>query len=146
MREKRHEDETIFSDFVSRNVTEYVNLTPHEVTVYLDNDIVRIPPSGMVARVDTRIEDEGVSKDGITVVLVKQGRVYVVKCGERRDKQRFPNVKKGTVYLVSVIVARELMRADVWSPDTSDDGVVRDGRGYIIGVKRFQCFSEDFVW
>jgi len=146
VRDKKHDSGTIFSDFVHRHVTDFFNLTPHEITVHLDSTIHRVPVSGLVARADTPITDEGYTKEGIPVALMGKSKVYVVRCGDRRGKVPFPSPKRGTIYLASVVVAREMMRADVWSPDTSDDGVIRDGRGYIVGVKRFQAFTEDFQW
>lgn len=105
-----------------------VNLTPHEVACLTNDTMIRIPPSGKVVRVNSQCESFG-SLNGIPVV----------KCVESVPIG-IPAPVDGKVYLVSSVVAKAVKRNDVLSPDTSDDGVIRDGNGYIIGVKRLQCF------
>ena len=87
-----------------------------------------IPPSGKVVRVSSQCEPCG-SIDGMTVVLCHEG-----------EPRGLPDPKEGTVYLVSSVVAKAVKRRDVLAPDTSDDGVIRDGNGYIMAVKRLQVF------
>ena len=109
-------------------VTEVVNLTPHEVSVFVGDTMKRIPPSGKVVRITQNCEPAG-DIDGMQVVLCHEG-----------EPRGLPDPKEGTVYLVSSVVAKSVKRRDVLAPDTSDDGVIRDGAGYILAVKRLQCF------
>jgi hypothetical protein len=115
------------------NVTEVRNLTPHTITIWLGGGMLRvIPPTGNVARI--RIQSKEVGKvSGIPVV-------------HSTDKQvlGLPTPKKGVVFLVSSVVAKSVRRPDVLSPDTTDDGVIRDGAtGEITAVKRLQVFCDD---
>lgn len=110
---------------------EFVNLTPHTLVVY-DKDskhvIRKIPPSGTIARVSTRKEQlEPV--DGIPVSRTVFG-----------DVEGIPEPREDTLYVVSSIVASHTSRDDVVAPDTSDDSVVRNEEGQIIGVRAFQKF------
>jgi hypothetical protein len=110
------------------NVKDVVNLTPHTVTVLVGDTMKNIPPSGKIVRVSAHCEHCG-DIDGMPVVLCHEG-----------EPRGLPEPKEGTVYLVSSVVAKAVKRKDVLSPDTSDDGVIRDGNGYIICVKRLQVF------
>ncbi len=110
-----------------------VNLTPHPITVYDEsgNILMNVPPSGQVVRVSTtsRIID---NVDNIPIREVQYG-----------DIQGLPEPQEGVVYIVSTIVvlalkAKGINRVDVVSPDTSQDSVIRDNEGKIIGVKYFQ--------
>jgi hypothetical protein len=109
-----------------------VNLTPHAINVVQPNgDVLTIPPSGQVARVKTYSVPAG-EVAGIPVVRVEYG-----------DIEGLPEPQPGTVYIVSTMVilalrAKGIRRNDVVSPDTSPESVVRDEKGNIIGVKRFQ--------
>lgn len=109
-------------------VKEVVNLTPHAVTVLTGDIMKTIPPSGKVVRVSQNCEPCG-ELNGMSVVLCHEG-----------EPRGLPEPKEGTVYLVSSVVAKAVRRRDVLSPDTSDDGVIRDGSGYILAVKRLQVF------
>ena len=109
-------------------VKEVVNLTPHSVSVLVGDTMKNIPPSGKVVRVSSHCEPCG-TIDGMQVVLCHEG-----------EPRGLPEPKEGIVYLVSSVVAKSVKRKDVLSPDTSDDGVIRDGNGYILAVKRLQVF------
>jgi hypothetical protein len=118
------------------HVTELVNLTPHEVNIWMGNEVRDIPPSGNVARLHM------VSKNCGTVL----GIPVVSSVGRRIVG--LPEPKKNVVYIVSSVIAREVKRPDVLSPDTTDDGVIRDGAGNIKAVTRFQLFCDDteIIW
>jgi hypothetical protein len=117
-------------------VTELVNLTPHEINVWVKGEktttrVIDVPPSGNVARLHLTVKDVG-TVCGIPVVTSKGGRKVI----------GLPPSKDGVVYLVSSVIAREVRRPDVLCPDTTDDGVIRDGSGNIKAVTRFQLFAE----
>jgi hypothetical protein len=107
-----------------------VNLTPHVVQVYVGDTVIKLPPSGRVARLRIRVKSHGTVHD-MPVVLSSDGGVTNV-----------PDVEEGTIYIASSLVAKSLKRDDVLSPDTTDEGVLRDGDGNVFAVKRLQCFSE----
>jgi len=117
---------------------EFLNLTPHEVTIFDaegKNVIMRIPPSGVVARVETVSEIIGYCDAGQVKIPVRATRY-----GEIRG---LPEAKKGVIYIVSTVVllalkAKGIKRNDVVAPDTNPDSVVRDEQGRVIGVKYFQ--------
>ena len=109
-----------------------VNLTPHELNIYLPNGkVLTIKPSGTVARVRTSQMKEG-SVYGIPVVRTQ----YL-------DVEGLPPKKEDTIYIASTLVtqiARQMMRNDVFAPDTGPQSAVRDETGRIIGVRRLQIF------
>ena len=108
-------------------MTEFVNLTPHEIVVVRDDKKIVIPPSGKVARVKVLQRVVG-EVDGILVVKTVFGEI-----------EGLPESKIGVVYIASTIVAQAAGRADVLAPDTTD--AIRDEKGQIVAVKRFQTFS-----
>ena len=111
-----------------------VNLTPHEVVVYdaSGNVVLRVPPSGRVARVATR--EEMIDRiNGIPVFKTTYTEV-----------EGLPDPEPSTVYIVSLLVlqalqAHGIQRSDVVAPNTSPtpNGAVRDAQGRIIGVRSF---------
>lgn len=107
-----------------------VNLTPHEVAIWINDSIKRIPPSGKVVRLNQHCEPCGCVQ-GIPVSICREG-----------EPKGLPEPEEGTVFLVSSVVAKKVKREDVLCPDTSDDGAIRDGNGYIVAVKRLQCFLD----
>jgi len=116
-------------------VSKIVNLTPHEITIYLPSGgVKKIPPSGKVARVQT-IREPASELDGIPLVRVSYSEV------EGLPKEPEPD----TYYIVSVLVAQALANDPRWHgkilvPDTSPQGAVRDKDGRIIGVKALQVW------
>ena len=109
---------------------EFVNLTPHEVIVFDEegkNVLLRVPPSGEVARVEVKRKEAG-TLNGVPLVRSEFGEV-----------QGLPEPREGVVYIVSMIVLQALQgkRKDVVAPDTSPQSAVRDSEGRIIGVKAF---------
>jgi hypothetical protein len=118
---------------------EFVNLTPHEVVIYDQNNnvILRIPPSGQVARVSQSEELVGYI-NGIPIYSLKYS-----------DIQGLPEPQENTVYIVSQLVLQALKalkekgiaraRDDVIAPNTgpTENGAVRDSQGRIVGVRSF---------
>ena len=111
----------------------FINLTPHEVTIYDDhgNIKLRIPPSGVVARVQTR---------SIIIGEIEGVPLRITEYGDITD---LPDPQPNTIYIVSSILlialkTKGIVRNDVVAPDTNPDSVIRDSQGRIIGVKYFQ--------
>jgi hypothetical protein len=116
-----------------------INLTPHELNI-CDSEgkiILSIPPQRHVAipRVQVRSEIVGeVEVDGVKIPVRRV--VY-------GDTENLPPEKEGTVYVVSTLVTLALkekgtMRADLLSPDTNMDSVIRDSSGRVLGVRYLQ--------
>ena len=112
-----------------QDVKRLENLTPHECSVMVGDSIIRVPPSGKVVRLNSHCEPCG-EVLGIPVAICKEG-----------EPRGLPEPEDGTIYIVSSVVAKKVKRLDVLCPDTTDDGAIRDGNGYIIAVKRFQLFQ-----
>jgi hypothetical protein len=101
-------------------VTRWRNLTQIS---YVDQD-------GLISRLNSRCESIGDAL-GIPVVLCTEG-----------EPTNLPEPEDGVGLIVSSVVAKRMKgREDVFCPDTSDEGVVRDGRGSIIAVTRLQKFQ-----
>lgn len=105
-----------------------INLTPHAITIIHETGTIVLPPSGQVARVATkRVSLEPVEVDGILIP------VHANTYGE---VEGLPDPADGVGYVVSgQVLARVATRDDVFAPDTSPAGAVRNGEGQIIGVR-----------
>lgn len=119
-----------------RNST-VVNLTPHEITVRFENDVMTFPP--------LQLETDEMWPP---YVEVEYHRVSEV-CGFHKygKIENLPPPSNGTIYLVSSTVlncisanpALSFLRQDIFAPDTSPDSVVRGGDGKIASVTRLLC-------
>jgi hypothetical protein len=121
---------------------QFVNFTPHSVGfVFLREDgeishVANFPPSGVVARLATTIEDAppvidregGPDEYAMPAVRVTHG-----------DLEGLPDPDDlGTTWIVSLLcLAGAKGRTDVIAPDTGPDSVVRAPDGQIIGVRRW---------
>jgi len=111
---------------------EVINLTPHTINVCDDaGNVVQSFPSAGQARAAS-IENPETPVQGVPVVSQSFGEV-----------SGLPAPKKGTIYLVSMVVGQALQqsqaspRSDIYGPNTSPGSVVRDAQGQIKGVKSF---------
>lgn len=104
-------------------MTDFINLTPHALTLVLpDGSTVTIPPSGVVARVTTE-----------EVVV---GQVAGVPLVERRFGAVDGLPEDGTPCLVSALVAGAVPgRKGVYAPDTGSTAL-RNEKGHITAVTR----------
>jgi len=108
-----------------------INLTPHEIVVFdsSDNVVLRIPPSGQIARVATHEKVVG-SVNGVPLVTTEYGAV-----------EGLPDPQPGTIFIVSLLVLQAMAgkRKDIVAPNTAPTplGAVRDAQGRIIGVRSF---------
>jgi hypothetical protein len=101
---------------------EFINLTPHAITV---EGIGTIEPSGTVARVNVTACPR-ISVGGVRVMKNVFGNV-----------SGLPAPQLNTVYIVSAMVLNAIgIRAgsDVFAPDTGADAV-RNDKGHIVAVK-----------
>jgi hypothetical protein len=111
-----------------------VNLTQHDVVIWADGKTTTFAPSGKTCRLRTMSRSTK-SLGDIPIVYTYDWKV--VGLPEKRD---------GVIYLVSSTVAKRVKRPDVLCPDTTEEGVIRDGSGKIIAVIRLQTFCEEMVW
>ena len=114
----------------------FVNLTPHVVNIYTQNKhVISIPPSGIVARVETEERVIGLIND-IPVVKTFYGDIVGLP--------DYP--EPNAIYIVSYVVAqaildsktlRDRFKGHILVPNTSPSkyGAVRDSKGKIMGVK-----------
>ncbi len=117
-------------------VKNFINLTPHAVTVLGDNNEVLnvIPPSGVVARCVEQIKPMG---DVLGVPLFEKGFGAI---------EGLPEETSEAAYIVSAIVASAAAKAiadvDGWTK-LSDyhlfipNDLVRDDQGRILGCRSF---------
>lgn len=114
-----------------------LNLTPHAISIKNQNGTITIPPSGTIARVQTKIipihnidvEDIDPDNQGNTNGI----RVDVV---EVVIEEVIGLPPEGTPCLVSAMVRAAVPgRKGVYSPDT-DQGAIRNDKGQIIGTTR----------
>jgi hypothetical protein len=128
-------DELLHQEQYEPSVCNLVNLTPHEVTLVGEDGgvLLRIPPSGIVARVreETDAAGEitvcpgGPLTGGVEVPLVKRAWGPV---------EGLPEPQFRTVYITSSLVAQAAWaqgRRDVVAPGE----LVRDAEGRVIGCK-----------
>jgi hypothetical protein len=118
-----------------------INLTPHQLNIYDPSGKTVIlslppPPEGTpIPRVSTKAEIVGtVNTDGVEIPIRKI--VY-------GDVENLPEEKEDTIYIVSTFVTlalkeKGIKRADLLSPDTNPDSVVRDKDGRVLGVRYLQ--------
>lgn len=105
----------------------FVNLTPHAITVRTPDGDKVFSPSGTVARVGSM---PGALLDTIDGVPCYSAPVW-------GDVTGLPDPADGVAYIVSGLVASRVSRPDVYSPATGPtDGAIRDDRGQIIAVTR----------
>lgn len=101
-----------------------INLTPHKITVVLDNREITFPPSGEVARVSTCLTKSH-EIQGIPVFRTTFGEVVGL-----------PDESPDVTYVVSALVRTHpdlVGRKDLVSPGE----LIRDDMGVIVGCKGF---------
>jgi len=105
-----------------------VNLTPHDIWYWGKTKTAIFRKSELPI---PRVEEEEESRSLINGMLaVKKHYAKTID---------LPNKKAGTIYIVSLLVIQaNPERNDLICPDTGPDGAVRDSKGNIMGVKRFQ--------
>lgn len=109
------------------NGVEFVNLTPHEIVLFLDEKAIAIPSDGKL-----RLKEHDMTVDESPFPLV-------VRRFSLPDD--FPEPKEGRMFIVSLPLLLMLKmsgieRDDFVAPDTGS-GAVRDDKGRISGTKQF---------
>lgn len=106
----------------------FVNMTPHAITLRnSDGKDTQIPSSG-VARVATVVATK--EKEIINGIPVFPAPTYGAVEG-------LPDPVHGTYYIVSAMVFEKTDRPDVLAPGTGpNDGAIRNDKGHIVAVTR----------
>lgn len=104
------------------NEHKLINLTPHIITILLDNDErIVLNPLGVTARLQYDTESERpLYVDGAYVPLTRNVDPIIANLPEPED---------GNVYIVPLVVAMHAKRADVVSPDR----LIRNADGKPLG-------------
>ena len=111
-----------------------VNLTPHAINIIAGVQNFEIPASGQVARCAVKSAQAGfIPVDGVQIPVVQN---------QFGEVEGLPEEVAGTILLVSALVGSALAgkRNDLYGPDTSPSGAVRDESGKIVAVKGLQKF------
>jgi len=99
-----------------------VNLTPHAINIIVGGETISIPPSGVVARVNTSEEDCGfLMNDGV--------EIPIVQTHFDGEPEGIPAEEDGVFYLVSRLVFEASCRSDLLAPGP----LVRNDKGQPIG-------------
>lgn len=110
-----------------------INLTPHAIVLYPDNDPLPqiIPATSPAARVETLPGVCILPKSALGVPLYSMPGFGAV--------QNLPEPQSDTMYIVSLVVAQNAShRSDLIVPGTGPaDNAVRDADGRILGITRF---------
>lgn len=124
-----------------------VNLLHHDFYIADGGIRYRIPSSGKAARL--RINTNNIGKISvflgtrvieIPIVEITTDNLYLVDIDG--NESRLPEPDEEHIYIVSTMVADYLKgRSDIYAPDTTKAGVVRNERGSIIAVSQLQTFS-----
>ena len=119
--------------YVDLKGIELVNLTPHEVNFVdkEDNEIITIPPSGTIVRVD---------KQQVPIVCIGVGdkTIPYIKI-HYTEIQELPPKKKNTLYIVSTLCAQYSDREDL----VILEDLARNKEGKIIGARAIAKLTND---
>jgi hypothetical protein len=128
-------DELLHQEFAIPSIANLVNLTPHEVTIVGEDGgvLLRIPPSGLIARVreeqtpagEVTVLPGGPLTGGVEVPLIRRTWGPI---------EGLPEPQFRTLFITSSLVAQAawaMGRRDVVAPGE----LVRDAEGRVIGCK-----------
>jgi len=124
-----------------------VNLLHHDFYIADGGVRYRIPSSGKVARLEIVTEPIGklnlsLGSRVLEVPIVEITTDNLVLIDMDGFESELPEEDDEHIYLVSTMVAEHLRgRMDVYAPDTTKNGVVRNERGSIIAVSQLQTFN-----
>lgn len=116
-----------------RVVTKFVNLTQHDIHVYVDHaSLLVVPSESRMARCAMATLDKGILQYG-------RHRIPCIST-ETSEPMGIPAPEPGVIYIVSNIVLSSMKtrRDDVVAPDTTSRSVVKSDDGKILGVRRFR--------
>lgn len=104
-----------------------INLTPHAITIRTDTGDLTVPPSGTVARVETREEPvQPVTVNGSSVPTI---------CRKLGSVTGLPDDGTTPVLVSSMVLSALEWRPNTYAPDTGPS-CIRDDAGHIVAVTR----------
>lgn len=118
----------------SKKGTGVINLTPHAINIVCGDGILEIPASGQVARCAVKSAPAGsIHVDGVQIPVVQN---------QFGPVEGLPAPQDWVIYIVSALVGSALagQRDDIYGPDTSPAGAIRDESGKIVAVRGLQKF------
>lgn len=102
-----------------------VNLTPHTVTIFVDDDrAVHFAPSGTVARCTTQRSNSS------ELATEDHGPIPVTELSY--GDAALPSEDPDLIYIVSILVAQSSNRSDLYVIDEE----IRNDHGVVVGAKR----------
>lgn len=112
-----------------------VNLTGNDITIMGNyrQVVAMIPRSSRPATIRFEREVIRMVNGKIPLVHIPDEMVWI---------EGVPDPEPGVLYVVSSIIASQLRRPDVVSPDTAPGGSVKVN-GRLIGVRGFQSWAEE---
>jgi len=133
-----------------------LNLTPHTITIYLDDEVVEIEPDGRVVRLeeeDVSVPPTEVRVGGRKILIPTIKRNYSLNLKslfelvpELSDENCVVIVSIPVFLLLSLVPTRERkkIKATVVTIDSSK-GAVRDEKNRVIGTKGFIVLPSKLV-
>jgi len=127
-----------------------LNLTPHDVVIYMENEPVATFPSIGSIRLTEKIKKANpiigiptvvTTFDGVSVVLSQnfctqvQDAVIIVSLPVLQAVKENPFLLEK---IKKVLREKGIFLKTIVAPDTGNDSVVRDDKGRIVGVRRFK--------
>lgn len=105
-------------------MNQIINLTPHEVNIQTSGGIINLPPSGVVPRLKTVVNNlQPLNINGVAI------QVAQTSFG---DIENLPAPQPDTAYVVSAMVMNAVPgRTDLFAPGQA----IRDDAGRIIGCQ-----------
>ncbi len=113
---------SVIREQVDSDNINFVNLTPHPVTIRNKDEEFTIKPSGDIARLDNKM----VEVNDYPFPAVKK---------EVGDVKNLPSPKENTYYIVSSMILDNVDRDDIIAPNTQN--AIRDDNGKIEAVPNF---------
>lgn len=115
-------------------MTNFINLTPHEIKIIEDDTVISVPPSGKSLRIACEFVKFG-EIDGVTTYRAKYGEFELVENANPSNKTPgLPQIMPGPTYIVSgqcLEALRDSNRLDFAAPGE----LVRDAGGQPIGCR-----------
>lgn len=106
-----------------------INLTPHDINIYIDNQIITIPSSGNIRLGSSKELAYNLNYNG-TVIPIYENKYY--------ETDSLPPIMNDTLYIVSRLVAETVKRTDFIIADDT----VRDEFKTIKGCRSFAIVNN----
>jgi hypothetical protein len=117
----------------------------HLIRLALDSGegvLIKKNDENLVARIEFKIDDV------CTLPYEYKGKVHYIPVvmADKSQVVNLPSPEEGVINIVSTMVADYVKRPDCLSPDTTQDGIIQNGRDKVWAVRRLQCFTKMPDW